>query len=347
MKVIDINPCKNPVWELLLSKYNSDVFHSPHWLRGIANTYDFNIRALVIVDEENRPLAGIAYHQAEAMLGSRISSLPFSDFADPLVKTAEEWNVLATELLNKNQEVTFKCLHNDIPLNDSRLTVAGHAKWHCINLETDADVLWNNIHSTGRRAIRKAQNNKITTRIAESKKELRAFFELHLRIRKYKYHLLAQPYAFFENIWDNFVEQGNGALFLAIHDGQIIGGVFFLVWNNRFYYKFNASDASNIELRPNDLVIWEASKYGINKGYFYLDLGLSSIEQEGLIRYKRKFSTDEKTITFLKSASVDASSEVPRQLRVLLPQLTKLFVAESIPDEITEKSGELLYRYFA
>lgn len=333
-------------WQTLLDLYETDVFHSPGWLNSIVETYGFEINAFIVVDESDKPVAGIPYCKIDDMLDPRIVSLPFSDFCDPLVSTKEQWEMLAEKFLEFDVPLTFKCLHNEVPLNDERIPMAGRDKWHCIELNTTSEALWDNIHSSARRAIRKARKNGITVRVGETKEDLRSFFELHLRIRKFKYELVAQPPEFFENIWDNFMAKGNGALFLAEHEGKVIGGIFSLVWNNRFYYKFNASDTTNVKLRPNDLMLWTAAEYGIEKGYDYLDFGLSSWDQEGLIRYKEKYATRVGQVSFIKSTPSHGWSERNNRIRSLLPQLTDLFVDPSVPNEITEKAGQVLYRFF-
>jgi hypothetical protein len=87
-------------------------------------------------------------------------------------------------------------------------------------------------------------------------------------------------------------------------------------------------------------------QYGQAKGYEYLDFGLSDWEQEGLLQYKRKFATEEKTISFLRYTPDGAPGEKEKRMRKVLPQLTDLFADESVPDEVTEKAGDLLYQFF-
>ena len=87
-------------------------------------------------------------------------------------------------------------------------------------------------------------------------------------------------------------------------------------------------------------------KYGREKGYEHLDFGLSDWDQEGLLRYKRKFATDEKTISFLRYTPDSPPSPEHRQMRELLPRLTALFVDQNVPDRITEEAGNILYRFF-
>jgi CelD/BcsL family acetyltransferase involved in cellulose biosynthesis len=158
--------------------------------------------------------------------------------------------------------------------------------------------------------------------------------------------MLAQPYRFFENIWHHLIEKFMGALILAVYQDRIIGGVIFLEWQDKLYYKFNASHPAYVALRPNDLIIWEGIKYGKSKGYTYLDFGLSDWDQEGLVQYKSKFASEEKTISFLQHLPPGWVNSQAQQVRDLLPRLTHLLTDESIPDHITEQAGETLYRFF-
>ena len=67
------------------------LFCSPPWIRAVAKTYDFAIKASV------RTLGGkieaaIPYCEISDLRGDRIVSLPFSDYCDPLVADRESWN---------------------------------------------------------------------------------------------------------------------------------------------------------------------------------------------------------------------------------------------------------------
>jgi CelD/BcsL family acetyltransferase involved in cellulose biosynthesis len=183
--------------------------------------------------------------------------------------------------------------------------------------------------------------------MAEDEAELRAFFELHLQVRQHKYRLLAQPYQMFVSLWKHFIATQDGCLLLATYQDQIIAGILFLAWKDTLYYKFNASALDHLAPRPNDLMMWEAIQYARARGYAHLDFGLSDWDQEGLVRYKRKFASEEKSIEFLRYAPASAGTSPGQQVRALLPQLTDLFTEPSVPAWLTEKAGELLYKYFA
>jgi CelD/BcsL family acetyltransferase involved in cellulose biosynthesis len=345
-QVLNVDPRTDRLWGELVERRWSDAFHAPGWVRVLTDTYGFDAHALVLVDGSGVPAAGVAYCEIDDVMGPRIASLPFSDFCDPLVSDSDQWGRLAGELLDRGLPVAVRCLHNRIPLEDGRFTVVKQAKWHGLDLRPGLDALWGGLHESSRRAIRKARQSGVAVRVARGEEDLRVFFEMHLRVRKHKYRLLAQPYRFFQNIWRRFVEAQSGLLMLAEHGGRIVGGVLFLEWKDGLYYKFNASCAEDLPFRPNDLLMWEGIQYGKAQGFTRLDLGLSDWDQEGLIRYKRKYATEEKTISFLRYEPAEASSPQTQHVRRLMPQLTDLFTDASVPDRVTEQAGEVLYRFF-
>jgi CelD/BcsL family acetyltransferase involved in cellulose biosynthesis len=346
MKVVCTNPQFDPLWRKLVERHKSDVFQSPEWIQVLAETYDFELCACVLLDDTREPYAGLPFSRVADIKGQRLVTLPFSDYCDPLVSDEAHWRCLTESLVGEGHPFTIRCLHNNLPLADDRFLLVNKAKWHGLDLRPDLETLWLGLDDSARRAIKKAERTGVMVRCAEHKEELRAFFELHLSIRKYKYRLLAQPYLFFENIWHHFIEKRQGALMLALYQGEIIGGVMFLEWQDKLYYKFNASHPDYTTLRPNDLITWEGIKYGKAKGYTRLDFGLSDWDQEGLVRYKRKFATEEKTISFLRHTTNAPYDQVVGPAPNLLPQLTTLFTDKAVPDGITEKAGEILYRFF-
>lgn len=346
MTIICIDPKHHPAWAQLIAAHpNSSIFHTPAWLAALTGTYGFEFQAHVLLDDSNTPQAGIVYCEIDDVRGRRIVCIPFSDFCDPLVSTLEEWQALITPLINKNLPIIQRCVHNEILLHDPRFTLTNRAKWHGMDLGKPLDALWRDIHSSAQRAIRKAQRSGIVIRPAH-KADLRDFFELHLKLRKHKYRMLAQPYAFFENIWQHLIDTQQGILLVACHQDKVIGGVMFLHWGQTFTYKFSVSNQDDLNYRPTDLLIWEGIRYAHERGYRQLDFGLSDWDQEGLIRYKRKFASEEKTISFMKFAPENASAGHP-QIGDLLPRITKLFTADAVGDAITEDAGALLYRFFA
>jgi len=345
LQVVTIDPTTDPRWEQLLAGRRADIFHSPPWLRTLRDAYDLAIESRILIDAHDQPVAGFVYSAVVDVMDPRVVSLPFSDFCDPLASTSSEWAAVTAGLLTEGRRLHLRCLHSALPLDEPLLASSGRARWHAIDLTRTPEDVWNGIASSARRSIRKARDEGVEVRTGESIHDLRAFFELHLGVRKHKYRLLAQPWPFFEHLWKHLLSQGHGRLLLAVRSGQVLGGVLFLEWGRTLYYKFNASQPDLLGVRPNDLVIWEAIEHGLANGFERLDFGLTDWDQEGLLRFKWKYATEEKTVHALQHLPHGPSAG-EAEMRALLPRLTDLLTRADVPDIVTEEAGGLLYRYF-
>jgi len=173
---------------------------------------------------------------------------------------------------------------------------------------------------------------------------VRTYHRLHCHVRKSKYRLLAQPVAFFENLFEAFSPGDRFTILFAELEGVPVAGSLFLEWGDALYYKFNAS----VEqwMRPNDLLIWEGTKLGRRRGLACLDFGLSDPAQPGLVRFKRKFATDEREISMLRWAPACHLDRRGEQVRLAFSRMTHLLTEPTVPDEITKAAGDELYRFF-
>jgi CelD/BcsL family acetyltransferase involved in cellulose biosynthesis len=343
----DVDAVTDPLWERLVTAHRTTVFHSPRWLRVLADTYGFSLRARLLSDETGTPSAGVVYAPVDDFMDPRLVSLPFSDFCDPVAGDADQWRTLIEDLVAQRRRIVLRCLHNDLPLRDDRFAVVGRALWHAIDVAADEEQMWQGLPSAARRALRKAQSSGVSVRRASTEADLRAFYELHLRVRKYKYGLLAQPYRFFSSIWEQFLVPGHGVLLLAFVDELVVGGVLFLEWQGVLYYKFNASHLDHLAARPNDRVLWEGISYARERGLQRVDFGLTDADQDGLVRYKRKYATEEKTITLLRHHPPGSPSARDQRARRMLRDLTRVVTDQSVPDSASEQAGDVLYRYFS
>ncbi len=344
--MVCIDPCSDPRWQRLVQQQPSSVFHSPEWRQVLTDTYGWTMHAYLMLDDSGEPIAGVPFCRVSDMLGTRIVTLPFSDFCDPLVASSDMWAIFSNKLVDEGYPVTLRCLHNDLPLSDGHLVLSKQARWHGLDLRLDEEQLWRRLKDNSKWVIKRAQREGITVRAAQTEEDLRSFFHLHRNIRKHKYHLLAQPYEFFANIWRQFLMPQHGVLLLAMYHEEVIGSVMFLEWKDTLYYKFSAASPAYLSLGTSELLIWEGIRHGKAKGLTALDFGLSDWDQEGLVRFKRKFATEEKAISFLRHTPPGTLSRQEQEMRSLLPQLTELLTNASVPDQITDRAGELLYRFF-
>src|SRR5439155_7559758 len=125
--------------------------------------------------------------------------------------------------------------------------------------------------SSVRRAIRKAEKSGADVQVATSRDAILEFYRLHVRTRR-RHGLPPQPLSFFKNIYEEIVKNGHGFVVLAKSGSRTFAAAVFFLIGKKALYKFGASDRSFQEFRGNNLVMWEAIKFLIDRGFTSLHL---------------------------------------------------------------------------
>jgi hypothetical protein len=335
-----VDPTIDPRWAGLAESHGS-LFTSPPWLSAIGSTYGFVIDAWLDLDQDGVARGGIPAARLGNSRGERLVALPFSDYCDPIDTGGSSSPVLVDHLLAQGLPVEVRRLDGEQTSSDTRWTSGEPDLWHAIDLEPDEGRAWETLTGSARRAIRKGRDSGIEIRVSDDLTALRTFYELHLGIRKHKYRLLAQPFEFFLALAENF---GDRLVLLGAWQGEtLVAGVLYLAWGDTLYYKFNASSGTELGARPNDLLMWEGTRYAVSAGLSTVDLGRTDADHESLARYKSKYATREGSITVLRNGVFERDPA----LSAILGPLTELMTRPEVPDEITEAVGELTYRHFA
>lgn len=342
--LVDADPRIDPLWQTLATTPSGSLFTSPPWIRAVCETYGFTPRARIATDAAGRPTDGFAWVPISDIRGDRLVSLPFSDRADPFVTNPEHWPYLLEDVATSTAPLTIRCMEGGVPNTDSRLARTEEAVWQGTWLGRPLIDLYRSISSTARRNIASANRNGVSVEAATGLDAVRSYHRLHVATRKKKYRMLAQPFSLFERIWHEFSALDGVVTILAHLDGNPIAGAVYLVWNDVLYYKFGASLADTLRLRPNDAVAWDALSWASDRGLRLLDWGLSDADQPGLVAFKRKWASEERRIVTLHSSTDDRDQA--GGIGPLLGELTALLTDDSVPDCITERAGALLYRYF-
>jgi CelD/BcsL family acetyltransferase involved in cellulose biosynthesis len=340
-----VDALDDPAWRDLATTSRGSLFASPPWLAAISDTYGFDIAARVLFDRD-RARAGLAFARIDDFLGARQLSVPFCDYVDPIVDTDDDWHELVDPLVTSGLPLQLRVLDAEAPRRDQRFVTADELAWHCTTLERDEDQLFAALSSQARQNVRAATRHGVTVRFGADLEDVRAFHDLHRRTRKLKYHLLAQPFSFFENIWKHFGPDDGIAIGLAEHDGDVIAGAFYLVWNGVWYYKFGASILERSGVRPNEVLGWESLRRAHGRGCTRYDWGVSDLDQPGLVAYKRKFASEERRVSVLRYTPPGYTNPIAAEALPIFGELTKLLTRDDVPDDVTQRAGEILYRYF-
>lgn len=343
MQVRSVDPRSSDLWADLAAGSGGSLFTSPPWISALCEEYAFRPQARVLTDA-GRPTAGFCWVPIDDLRGPRISSMPFSDRADPIVGDAATWWRLADDALAEGLPLSLRCF-DDHPIAAERaLAPAGKLAWHGTPLGAPVEQLAAGFSSATRRALRAGERRGVEVVVRHDRAAVGDFHRLHLGLRKDKYRLLAQSRGFFEHIWEAFAPRDAIATVLAQVDGRIVAGALYLLWGDVLYYKFGASLGEGLSHRPNEAVAWAAMRWGIDRGARWIDWGVSDLDQPGLLSFKRKWGGDERRVINLRHPA--AWPQERDRFAPVLRELTNLLTDRSVPDTVSARAGDLLYRYF-
>jgi lipid II:glycine glycyltransferase (peptidoglycan interpeptide bridge formation enzyme) len=148
-----------------------------------------------------------------------------------------------------------------------------------------------------RRGIRKAEDSGLRVVRDTSLEAMHTFYHLHCLTRR-RHGVPPQPVRFFENIARYMLDSGHGYVFTAVIGARILAAAVFFHSKDRAVYKFGASDPGFQELRPNNLLLWEAIKSYTQSGQRLMHFGRTSLSGNGLRRFKLGFGAEEERIEY-------------------------------------------------
>ena len=321
---------------------DSSVFHTCRWQRVLRDAYGYASCSLEGVFEEGNRALFPLMEVKSLFTGNRGISLPFTDSC-PSLGDHDSRSKLFRAARDLGRDRKWRYLEvrgGPAPSPDANPSVSYYG--HQVVLYDDCSRMMRSIESGHRRAIRKAENNSVRIEWSQSLRALKRFYSLFCVTRQ-RHGLPPQPWKFFAALHRNVLALGHGFVALADVEGKSRAGAIFLHFRDRAIYKFGASDPAFQHLRLNNLVMWSAFQDYGSKGFQLLDLGRTSLRNQGLRRFKLGWGTNETQINYFKydyrlrdftSARDDSSG-----------WHTRFF--QRIPRPIAKIIGSILYKHIA
>jgi len=302
----------------------------------VARSYGFKPFVLAICGPEGDLRAGLPVIQTKAR---HWTSLPFTDHCTPLALDADSLRGLTEFVLAAYRDRGLTSLELRWPYPARPLI---HPKemfvLHNLRLDDDFEAVAKQIHSMHRRNAKNAQKRGVRIHSGAGKDELKAFYALHLETRR-RQGTPVQPWGFFENLRSQVLEKGLGFILLAYHGQDCLAAAVFLHWGETLTYKYGASSAEGLSLRPNDLLFTEAIRWGCENGYKVLDFGRTDFANAGLREFKSRWGAVESPLAY---SFIPAAPDGHESRLMSLAQT----VIRRSPRLVCRLTGELLYRYF-
>ena len=259
-----------------------------------ANVYFFQ-------NEGSRLRSVLPFFEVNSWLtGRRGVALPFTDDCEPLFSDAAAAKNLMQAALEFGKRRGWKSIEwrGGRELFDDALASLSFYG-HSMNLETNEDKMFERLESSVRRAIRKGEKSGVTMNVSNSLDSIKMFYSLQCLTRR-KHGLPPQPFAFFQNVYEQILSKNLGMIVSASHEGRPIAASVYFQLGKRAVYKYGAANEAFQHLRGANLVMWEAVRWLARRGARTLHLGRTSPGNEGLRRFKLGWGAEEQKIEYMK-----------------------------------------------
>jgi CelD/BcsL family acetyltransferase involved in cellulose biosynthesis len=333
----------DPRWlELASSHPDALPFHHPAWVGLVRDCYRFRAFAAIASAADGSVAGGIPLVEVrDPLRRRRWVSLPFTDHCPPLCEPGGR-DELLDELRGRATARRVACVELRAAAGPPSPTQSVVGVLHELPLGQDADAVYRRFHKSRVRAsIRRAAREGVTVRFAEREDDVAGtYYDLHVRTRR-RLGVPVQPRRLFRLLWDRIVGAGLGFVLLAEAGRSAIAGGVFLHWNGKLVYKFGASDEAQRLLQPNHAVLWEAIRWGCERGYDAMDFGRSGLEDHGLRAFKDGWGATERPLVYTTLVGSPRSAVGGRAGGALRPVLRRS------PLWLSRGVGAALYRYAA
>ncbi len=113
--------------------------------------------------------------------------------------------------------------------------------------------------------VRLAARKGVTVRVATSGEDVRSWYTIYQTTGErdaFGIHSLD----YYLHVWELFASRNKLRLFLAEHDGQLLGGIFVSLFAGQATYLYGASSNEQRQLMPNYALQWEAIRWAKEQG---------------------------------------------------------------------------------
>jgi len=344
-----------PEWDaFVLGHPLGSVYHSSEWKRVIEQAFPhIRGRFLVIRDgEPGRIRVGLPIYSVRSwLLGNRLISVPFATVYNPLVSSLEEWEVLTPELESegvrtgsKKLEIRTMASGGQLPSSFGSTSLFRH---HTLSLDPDFKVVCARFDKQSvRQKAEKARKAGVIIKERSDKEGMVAASTLLAATRR-RLSLPPMPHRFFEAMQRN-LRPDQMKIFLAYQNAEPIACHIVLIFKDQWISEYSGNADGAIS-GVNQLLYLETIRQACSNGARMFSFGRTSINNEGLLAYKRRWGTVEETMTDYalrrdRDNEIQAGDDVSHLENSRMYQLCKRVIGK-VPLPVCKMIGNFCYRH--
>lgn len=287
-------PADEPAWQDYVRCHpNATIYHTLEWRDILYAEYRFE-PIYRIAKDRGKVVGILPAFLVKNFKGKRLVSLPFSIYGGGLGDSNEVISLLISKEVEmvkegKVESLEIRQCYPVIP-EVSGLAVNRWGIAIVVDLTVGIDELWRRL--AARTDVRKSFDMGLKFILSDGDR-LQDFYRLQLMTRK-KLGLPTPRFSYYASFFQKFPEKVK--LAIVEKKGVPIAGEIYFLYKDVMLRVLNASDPKALSDRPNDFIIWNMMEWGSANGINKFDHGPTSLENEGLLFFKRKWGGEERKV---------------------------------------------------
>jgi len=350
MPVYRIDPLADPRWPELLARHPAaSVFHTRGWMESLRRTYGYEPFVLTTTPPGSELENGLPFCRIRSWLtGERLVSLPFADHCQPLFDDRFALDAVLEEACCESNHRAARYVEirplptgllpqsQDFELQHSQLRPGSDYLLHRLDLRPGLkQILQSFDHSSIQRPIRRGERLELHYEEGTSTALLHQFYRLQVLTRR-RHRLPPQPLQWFRNLVELLPREAKIRV-LSV-DGAPAASILTLLSNRTMLYKYGCSDPKFNRLQGTTHLFWRTIQEAKEQGAQVFDLGRSDPDNDGLIRFKSKWGTEERRLTYWRfpqptsqpGSVLGKGGKAGRQLMARLPDAILILLGKAL-----------------
>jgi CelD/BcsL family acetyltransferase involved in cellulose biosynthesis len=339
-------------WDYFVQKHPCGwLCHLTDWYQILEKSFSQIKAHILVVNKGDDIVAGLPLYEVTSLYnGRRLVSIPLATLSDPLAVSDEQLQKLLQNAVRLGRDYGSTYLEvrtrETVPLMKGLGIKPFNSSFvnHFLYLKNrPEDLLRTFDRSCVRQRIARAEKSGISVRIMESDQDVTDFYRLYVITRR-RIGLPPIPMAFVRSMAEVLCTKGKAKMYLAIHQGIPIAGLFVLKYKNRVSAEILGTDDRFMKVSPNHYLFWQAIKEACQEGYEIFDFGRTDRANSSLMDFKARWGTQviEMPIYHLPERNMGRSDL--RFERYYL-EFAKRAIRH-MPVSICVKFGAIVYRHF-
>lgn len=297
VRIVDIDRLDVPQWnELLIRSEICDAFQTYEWARALRNSLGVQPYFLTVYDN-GHPIGGVMFLKKKVL--GILST--YEVRGGPLYSGANRSRVMKHILRTLGEKRKKSAYMLFVPYPGANLSFAEMFKkegYHpiifrtlIVDLSRPIDDVWKALDKDARRGVRKAKRLGVEASVANTAKEWKEYYDLHL-VHAQEKHYPPEPQSFYEEMFE-LHRRNMCRLFVSKLEDRIIAGTLCLVYRENLVGIRGASSDAFRKFQPNNLAHWKSIEWAKENGVKIYDFDGLPLEQtaylRGVYEYKKRW----------------------------------------------------------